>query len=260
MEEIENNRALIEELTKAYNDYLSAMEKTELVLNEKEEKVKEAIEIIAKEYADSINERMKEEENTKMQFDNYINLVSKYSTFDIDSIGKSIARIVSEAEGKCFRFGNVISQYDITCYDMCSEPYIEKTREIDSIIVETSKYEENYWQQNGKNMVDELERDGHAIILKKNGWWNEQSYEITFLNIGKECDINFNINFKDFDYINDFIIELVQYRFQRNLDKITQEDINLVVEEFIPKAKETKIKNRILVLKKELDSLTKQIG
>ena len=78
---------------------------------------------------------------------------------------------------------------------------------------------------------------------------------ITFLTTDEEGKINFNINLDNFEYIKDFIMELVQYRFQRKLYVFTEEDMNAFVNEFIPKAEQIHIKNRIEVLQEELKTL-----
>ena len=256
-EPIRDNRTLIDELTKAYTNYCNAIKKKNNVLKEKEEKVKQAIEAIAKEYSDSINERTKEEADTKTQFINYKDLVSTYSSFDVDLIGKAIARIISVVSGKDFKYGNVTSHYEVTGFDMLSDPYTERKTERDCIVVETSKYTKSYSHPDGENMIDELVEDGHAILLIRNYDSSLEKYRIvTFLTIDESGKLKFiNVNLDDFDYIKDFIIEVAQYRFQRELDKFTEDDMNLCVDRFIPKAEQLHIKNRIEVLQEELKTL-----
>lgn len=256
-EPVRDNRTLIDEITKAYTNYCNAIKKKNNVLKEKEEKVKQAIEAIAKEYSDSINERTKEEEDTKTQFINYKDLVSTYSSFDVDLIGKAIARIISAASGKKFKYGNVTSHYEVIEFDMLSDPYTERKTERDCIVVETSKYEQDYHTQHGENPIDELVEDGHAILLIRNYDASPDKYRIvTFLTTDESGGLKFiNVNLDDFDYIKDFIIEVAQYRFQRELDKFTEGDMNLCIDRFIPKAEQIHIKNRIDVLQEELKTL-----
>ena len=252
---IVDDRSIIDELTEAYKRYYGATQKQEEISKEKESKIKEAIEKIAAQYKEEIDNRNLEVKDTKTKLEEYDSLIIKYSTFDIDLIGKAIAQIISSLSDKKYVYDLVENVYEEFIPDIMGDRIQSTKRERVYIIVESSKYEKHYRRYElCENAINELVKSKDAILLSK----HNNDDDITLLT-SKNSEISFNINFDDYEYIKDFIMELVQYRFQRKIDKFTKDDMNLCVERFIEKSEKIKIQNRILVLKKELDTLNSKL-
>ena len=252
-----NNGSIVEELTEAYKHYYSATQKKDEITKEKESKIREAIEEIAAQYKKEINNSTLEVKNTKTKLDEYDSLVTKYSTFNVDLIGEAIARIISALTNKKYIYDLVENVHEESIPDLMGEPYQSTEREYVYIIVEGSKHEKHYRRYElCENAIDELVKSKDAILLSDYKYCDDN---ITLLT-SQNGEISFNIDLDNYEYIRDFIMELVQYRFQRKLDKFTKEDMNLCVERFIEKSEGIKIQKRILTLQKELDTLTSKLN
>ena len=83
-----DNRSIIDELTEAYKRYYSATQKQEEISKEKESKIKEAIKKVTAQYKKEIDNRNLKVKKTKKELEEYDSLITKYSTFDVDLIGK----------------------------------------------------------------------------------------------------------------------------------------------------------------------------
>ena len=255
---IVDDRSIIDELTEAYKRYYGATQKQEEISKEKESKIKEAIEEITAQYKEEINNSTLEVKNTKTKLDEYDSLVTKYSTFNVDLIGNAIAKLITTISGKKFLYKTVVDKYQKRVHGPI-DSWDEITKREAKIIVDSNKaqnvYDNSYADGYEKyaSEIDQLVEDGNAILLSSG---NCIPKSIPFLT-SKNGEISFNINFDNYEYIKDFIMELVQYRFQRKIDKISETEIDLCVKRFIKKSEETIIQNHVLILKKELDTLTK---
>ena len=254
---IVDDRSIIDELTEAYKRYYSATQKQEEISKEKERKIKEAIEKVTAQYKKEIDKRSLKVKNTKTKLEEYDSLITKYSTFDVDLIGGAIVRIINEISDKKLLYKTAIDKYqkrDHGWIDGWDEIFKREVK----IIVDSNKAQNIYDNSDAYDykkyisQIDQLVEEGYVILLSKG------DSAITLLT-SKNSEISFNINFGDYEYIKDFIMELVQYRFQRKIDKFTKDDMNLCVERFIEKSEKIKIQNRIIVLKKELDTLNSKL-
>lgn len=175
----------------------------------------------------------------------------------MDLIGGAIVRIINEISDKKLLYKTAIDKYqkrDHGWIDSWDEIFKREVK----IIVDSNKAQNIYDNSDAYDykkyisQIDQLVEEGYVILLSKG------DSAITLLT-SKNSEISFNINFDDYEYIKDFIMELVQYRFQRKLDKFTKDDMDSCVERFIKKSEKIKIQNRILVLKKELDTLNSKL-
>ena len=269
---LEDDKSLVDELTEAYKRYCLATTKKETTLTEKDKKIKEAIKKVIEEvtqeitsnYKDIIDKCDSEINATKTEVEQYDSLITKYSTFDKDLIGEAIAYVLSVLNCKDYKYNKVESTYPITCYDPFDDPYFSDTTEFVNIVVDSSKYLKHYYNDEpDKSAIDKLVKSGDAIhLININDpypmYFKKPEKSIAFLT-SKNGEISFNVELDSFEYIKDFIMELVQYRFQRKLNKLTKDDINICIEEFIKKSRKIEIQNRILVLKKELDTLNSKL-
>ena len=256
-----DDRSIDNALTEVYKCYYSASQKKDEITKEKESKIKQAIEEITAQYKKEINNSTLEVKNTKTKLDKYDSLVTKYSTFNVDLIGNAIAKLITTISGKKFLYKTVVDKYQKRVHGPI-DSWDEITKREAKIIVDSNKaqnvYDNSYADGYEKyaSEIDQLVEDGYAILLSSG---NCIPKSIPFLT-SKNGEISFNINFDNYEYIKDFIMELVQYRFQRKIDKISETEIDLCVKRFIKKSEETIIQNHVLILKKELDTLTSKLN
>lgn len=196
------------------------MEKT----NERDQKINNVNYKIRKSYADKIKNIEANLIETKKEADLFNNLLKKYSTFNVEIIGNAVQQLMNTVE---------------------SDEYIYL--EINS---NSSKFKK-FWQFNKNEIIN--------VILKKDKTndfyrWYEDSVILSTIDI-KDYDKNITFyravynnimcytKFNKFNYIKDFIDNLINYRFNNNLIEFTEKDILLFMKDYVTKNKDSIIKN-----------------
>lgn len=244
VQEIIDDRNLFNELAKIHEQFNDAKEKRNNIISEQEDMIEKAKERIIIEYSKKVEDCDDNIRSTLAELNNYEELVSKYSTFNQDMIGVVIAELVKVIEGKEFLYKKAVDIFQKVVHGPM-DSWDEKVERKIIIIVDSNKSQEcydnsyacDYKKYNSK--IDQLVEDGDAILLSVGN-----PNDITFLS-SKNGQINYLVNFGKFEYVKDFVDELIQYRFQRRKDDITKEDIIFCVQKFISKYEDQLAKNYV---------------
>lgn len=243
-QEIIDDRNLFNELTKAHKQYSDANERKSNVILERKNAIEKAKEQIITEYRKKVNDCDGVVKKALSDLNSYEKLISKYSTFNQDMISVVITELVKIIEGKEFLYKTVVDKYKNVVHGPM-DSWDENVERKVKIIVDSNKaqdfYDNSYAYDYKKyiSKIDQLVEDGYAILLS-----GDNSKNITFLS-SEDGQISYLVNFGKFDYIKDFVDELIQYRFQRRKDDIAKEDIILCMQKFISKYEEQIAKNYV---------------
>ena len=243
-QEIIDDRNLFDELTKAHKQYSDANERKSNVILERKNAIEKAKEQIITEYRKKVNDCDGVVKKALSDLNSYEKLISKYSTFNQDMISVVITELVKIIEGKEFLYKTVVDKYKNVVHGPM-DSWDENVERKVKIIVDSNKaqdfYDNSYAYDYKKyiSKIDQLVEDGYAILLS-----GDNSKNITFLS-SEDGQISYLVNFGKFDYIKDFVDELIQYRFQRRKDDIAKEDIILCMQKFISKYEEQIAKNYV---------------
>ena len=243
-QEIIDDRNLFDELAKTHKQYFDANKKRENIISERQDKIEKSTERIIAEYNKKIDDCDNSINEKLLELNSYKELISKYSTFDQDMIGVVIAELVKIIEGKEFLYKSAVDIFQKVVHGPM-DSWDENVKRDVRIIVDSNKsqdcydnsYAYDYEKYNSK--IDQLVEDGYAILLS-----TSNSKDITFLS-SKNGQISYLVDFGKFDYVKDFIDELIQYRFQRRKENITKEDIIFCVRKFISKYEDQIAKNYV---------------
>lgn len=137
----------------------------------------------------------KELENCKM-------LLEKYSTFNVKDIISILELLITSIENDFYSFKETINQDN--------EPVMIIAK-LNSRISELTF-----------EIIKKLRNAGEKVLILNE---KEMSSEnITFFTLDKRL-LKSNIDFSDFPYIEDFIISLVEYRFENEIEEIPYSDL-----------------------------------
>ena len=249
--DILDTRILFEELNNAYQHYYLANCEKEKILLERKSKIEKSVEEIMLSYSKKIEHSDLTIKNFQTELNNYAHLITKYSTFDENLIGCAIAKLISIIENKIFIYRDVLNKYNKRIHGSI-DSWDEERQTKASIIVDSDKYD-NYSEYESK--LNELVLNGKAIILSESNQYAYKNSNITFFTLNKE-HIVCNINLENFNYIKDFINQLVQYRFERKLDTFSKNDMIICMQIFLSKYKEKILQNYTSTLEQKLLKLS----
>jgi hypothetical protein len=213
-------------------------------------KLKAELEMLEKSYSkmiiiydDKISTKKKQLENMMDENRNYHHLLDYYSAFNVYFIGDIIAKLVTLIEGEEYFFNQGILH--MNCFD---GKKMQK-RDYDlQMIVKKRNCKSDYT----KPEFDDLFQKEYALLLYKN----------------ESCSMPKNINFTScnidygrFSYIKEFIMEIINYRFVKNLKNISLEEMLAFVRDFVNRNKDLQNKNlqRILAKKNVLKKTEEQL-
>lgn len=244
-QEIIDDRNLFDELAKTHKQYCDANKKRENIISERQDEIEKSTERIIAEYSKKIEDCDNSINEKLLELKSYKELIFKYSTFDQDMIGVVIVELAKIIEGKEFLYKSAVDIFQKVVHGPI-DSWDENVKRNVRIIVDSNKsqdcydnsYAYDYEKYNSK--IDQLVEDGYAILLS-----TSNSKDITFLS-SKNGQISYLVDFGKFDYIKDFIDELIQYRFQRRKENITKEDIIFCVRKFISKYEDQIAKKYVL--------------
>lgn len=219
---------LFEEFKRIQSENSSIENSSEALLSQRDleiEKLRETERIIKK-LEEKIKQNNDKNYSIKKQQKILEETILKYSTFDLKLLGKCLKQLVSTFEGESFLYGTVFK----------SEEGLKIT-----MIIKESTYDSD---SNTINDIDKLINDGNAIVLdERNFFFLKHSDIITIYKL-KNNQLVSNINFNKFDYVKEFIDNMIQFRFQNNKIEFKERDILNYMMKFISDNKETILENQ----------------
>lgn len=235
MNEKSKEMDLFETLNVVRDKYLSAQKKEEKIYKEMKDKVKESTKRIELSYQEKINLAENNCSILKKELENYEKLIENYSTFDSKMIGEIIAKLVSIVEGERYFYQKATHEtYERETTYFGSELF--KVNKKILMIVKGNRKQEYYYDNSPEdNEVRKLIKSGQAFVLTENEYYFYKTIKFYEVNDGIVKGL---INFNKFSCVEDFIDLVIQYRFENNLEKITETELLHLMKQFVLSKKE----------------------
>lgn len=157
---------------------------------------------------------------------NTCNMISIYSSFSPNDIGEIISSLMSRIEGKHFIYQKAVlkeKRRSNNSFTIDIGP-VEKPL---ILIVRFEEKKDSYYKEDIQNLVSQ----NRALILK-----DEESItsDIYFYYANRATkELVPTINLKNFDYVQEFIDYIIDYKIKNRLTAITTENLYQLLNEFI---------------------------
>lgn len=163
-------------------------------------------------------------DKTKKEAAYFNKLLEKYSTFNVEIIGNAIQQLMNVVENDEYVYLEINPNSK-----KFKKFWMFDKNEIINVILQKNKTNDFYrWYED-------------SVILSTT---NKKDYDrnITFY-WAVYNDIMCNTKFKKFNYVKDFVDNLIEYRFNNNLIEFTQKDMLIFLKDYITKNKDSIIEN-----------------
>lgn len=226
---------LFDTINLTHNEYLSAQDEEKHIYEKMEKELAEAERKIKLSYQEKIDTSKNNCLALKRELQNYKKLLEKYSTFDSKMIGNIIEKLVSLIEGEDYSYQEAeheTYEYYQTVFGMESCRTNKKV-----LLIVKGNDKQGYYYDNGiyNNEVHKLVKSGQAFVLAEDEF--NYNKKIKFYRV-KEYSIKSLIDFNQFSYVQNFINLVIKYRFEKNLDEITEKELLSIMSEFVLSEKE----------------------
>lgn len=234
---------LFEEFKRIQNENSSIEHSNEALLAQRDLEIKRETERIIKEYEEKIKQNNEENYPTKKQLKDLGETILNYSTFDLELLGKCLEQLVSIFEGESFLYREAVHNSKITKHGVM-DSWEEDVKTKVKMIVKESKLTNNYNSASSdNNAIDKLINNGNAIVLKEKDFFLRDSDLIRIYSL-KDNQLISNIDFNKFDYVKEFIDNIIQFRSQNNKIKFSEKDILCYMKNFILERKDIILENQ----------------
>lgn len=243
IDELEEKRILFDEIINLYKKLKCIEQEKENILKQCKNDIEEMTKKINESYKNKIELNNTENDSIKVKLNEFEELLKKYSTFNIDIIGKAFQELISLMENNNYLYKQVTYNQNekihgpIDSWDESIPTTINIVAKEDNLI------------NNFEKGIKELIRSDSAIILSDN---NTSKVSFYGLNNGQ---ITCNVDFGRFSYIKQFIDSIVQYRFQNRMIDFNEKDILLFMKKFIMEHEDIIIKNYSATIKEKVLNL-----
>lgn len=246
---------LFEELKRIQNENSSIEQSNEALLAQRDLEIRKETERIIKEYEEKIKQNNDKNYSTKKQLKELEEKILKYSTFDLELLGKCLEKLVSIFEGESFLYKEATHNSKITKHGTM-DSWEEDVKTKVKMIIKESKLTNNYNSASSdNNAIDKLIINGNAIVLEEKDFFLRDSDLITIYSL-KDNQLISNIDFNKFDYVKEFIDNIIQFRFQHNKIKFNEKDILNYMKSFILERKDMILKNQNRKLEEKILKLS----
>lgn len=239
-------KILFDVIASAYNNHEKRLEFKENLLIERDNKIKNVTKDINKNYAPKINQINKDIATLKKEADNCNKLLTEYSTFNIDLLGKILERLISLVEGEEYIYKQVLHKFTIRRHGVMDswDEDIEKT----AFVIAPKKYLDNNYQINFES-IDFL------LMCEEERYTSDLKISVFEIDEGQ---IFCNINTDKFGYIKNFLEGIIQYRFENGIASITEEQMSDLLSTFISSHEEIIIDTYCARARKKINNLNKK--
>ena len=226
MDDQNNHRTL----SSIYNEYLLSQDERQKLYEEMNEEIAKSEKEIRHSYEEKFALSEKKCADLKQELENHRKLLEKYSTFDSKLIGSIIEKLVTLFEGEDY----FCQEEDYDTYEYQPTVFGRESFKVNKkvlMIVRGSQKQECYYDnQEQDNAVNRLGKNRQAIILAEDKSCINKN--ITFYTV-QEGELKSLIDFNKFSYVKDFIDLVVKYRFENNLDKVSEKELLSMMSKFI---------------------------
>ena len=226
------------------NDELLKQNKAFEKENKKElEKYEKEIQSINSRYYSLVNQNNNEILNNKKT-------IQKFSTFNLDSIGKIIAKLISTIELEEYKYINCTHD----TYYFESGPYGKDSFKTinDCNLVVLKKNKSNYYRDR-----DDSHDEISSLCFKKKAYLLYEGRE----KVNKTVLPIETINPNRIDYVDEFLNELIDYKIDNEIENISKEQLEILLNKFLYKKSKLILENKerkILEEQKELERKEKE--
>ena len=256
--EPQETRILFDEIANLYNKYKSVEQVKEELLLKRKKEIEEATEKIIKSYSQKLTQNNEDITSTKKELNDFEKLFAKYSTFNIDLVGKALQQLISIVESEEYLYKQVTHKFKKRVHgvmDSWDEDIQTKAR----IIVRKDKLMNCYDSSDkGESKINELVKNGDVLLLSEQDINTRNNKKITFYT-SQDGQILCHVDYGRFGYIKEFIDSIVQYRFQNNMIEFTEKDMLSFMQNFVIGHKDiimenygSKIKEKTLSLRLDI--------
>lgn len=251
----QETRILFDEIANLYNKYKSVEQVKEELLLKRKKEIEEATEKIIKSYSQKLTQNNEDITSTKKKLNDFGKSFAKYSTFNIDLVGKALQQLISIVESEEYLYKQVTQKFKKRVHGVM-DSWDEDTQTKARIIVRKDKLM-NYYDSSDKSesKINELVKNGDALLLSEQDINTRNNKKITFYT-SQDGQVLCHVDYGRFSYIKEFIDSIVQYRFQNNMIEFTEQDILSFMRTFVISHKDiimenygTKIKEKTLSLR-----------
>jgi len=247
----QETKILFGEIESLYNKYKTSEKQRQILLAKRDKDIEIATKKIINTYSKELTLNENNIASIKEELNNFDELLIKYSTFNLDLIGKALQQLISITESEEYLYKQVNHTFKKRVHGVM-DSWDEDVKTIVNIIIKKNKILDNYESTNQtKSKTDELIETGDALLLSEQDIEVKKEKQITFYTLTDGL-IEPKVNFGKFDYIKDFIDNIIQYRFQNNMDKINEKDILNFMKKYI-------LDNKDKILEKQNKKLEQKI-
>lgn len=247
---------LFDTLNLTYEKYSSSQMEEKILIKQMKEELSKKEKEIKYAYQERINLSKNNCHDAKKELELYKKQLEKYSTFDSKMIGNILERLVSLVEGEEYSYQKASHdtyEYETTVFG--SECFNVNKKLL--MIVKGNQKQAHYYNHSAEeNVVKRLISKHNAILLADNTYSYDKSIKFYTFNDGKVISL---IDFNNFSYIKEFIDIVVQHRFDKSLDKITEIELLALMRQFILDKKELIENNYKKRALEKQEMLTKQL-
>ena len=238
----QETRFLFDEIESLFDKYKTVEQQKQALLLQREKDIEKARKKIINTYSEKIYSNEKNITSIKKDLNSFEGLLIKYSTFNLDLIGNILQQLISITESEEYLYKQVSHSFKKRVHGVM-DSWDEDVKTIVNIIITKNKSLDYYDSTNqAKSKIHEFVEKGDALLLSEQDINEKKQKQITFYNLTDE-HIESRVNFGKFDYVKDFIDNVIQYRFQNNMDKITEKDMLLFLQNYIIQHKDVIVKN-----------------
>lgn len=226
---------LFEILDSTRNKYLLSQEEEKVIYRKMNEELEQATQRIRLSYQEKINTSKNNCQSLKKELANYKKLLEKYSTFDSKMIGNIIAQLVSIIEGEEYSYQEATHKtykYESTVFG--SESF-RTNKKLLMIVKGNEKYASYYDYNEQNNVVYKLVKSGQAIVLSESEFDYDKKIVLYTCNEGSVESL---IDFNKLSYVKEFVNLVIQYRYEKHLENISEKELLNIVSQFILSKKE----------------------
>ena len=233
-------RILLDEIARLHNQYESAEQTKEKILIKRKKELEEVTKKINESYSQKLAENKDDITISKKQLNDFEKLLTKYSTFNIDLVGKAFQQLISITESKEYIYQQVIHNSKKRVHGVI-DSWDEDIQTKASIIVRKDKLL-NCYESTSQNEINKLITNGDVLLLNEQDITNRNNKKIDFYT-SQDGQIFCHVNYGRFDYIKKFIDDIVQYRFQHSIIEFSEKDMLLFIKKYLTDNKDIIIKN-----------------
>lgn len=237
---LEKKESLFSLIREKQGKVAESLEMRKSIFQKRDRKIAQMKEEIMNSYSTILTNNEQEITLFKTELNEFKILLHQYSTFHSDIIGEIIRELISIYEGEKYTYQMV--QYTSRkivhgVMDSWEKDVNTRIKLIGSdFIFETLLNSRNL----NDDSINGLINTNEILLLSKEFDYIKGNSDLSFYSLD-DSKINCHVHFGRFDYVKDFIDELIQYRFQHDLDDISKEDIILVLQDYLKRHQENVI-------------------